>query len=173
LTSPVEPEDFIVAVNNSVTLFETNDFTINYITNEITFVASIPAGTDIAVYNRNPHRFGWGQSASVYPHPEYPADSIAASSVLEANVNNLIDKTNIMSERAGSLVELTRVAQGATIYATDKSTIQDTVNNEVLAGGNYWANNVSTITGSVLNTTRIDPWNTQLVGIFVLGISQL
>lgn len=161
--------DFIVAIVNNITLIDGVDYTIDYGLSQITYIGALAANAVLKVYNRNSHKIGWGQQASVYPisaGDPILADEAVLQAYLEANVNNLIDKTNIMTERVGSVVELTRVAEGALIFATDTTTITSTINAEVLTGNVYHNNDIATVSPSVNSFTRTETWETLLVGIF-------
>ena len=172
LTSNVESTDYVAVDVNAVTLKST-EFTINAAANAITINISMLAGAIIRVYIRTRHIFGWGQTpASVYPHPVYPTDDIPVSRVLEANLNNLIDKVNISTERVGSDVELTRIAKGDKVYPNfskakgDINTIFNVLNTQVLANRANWFNDVATTNESVLTATRSAAWENQLVAAF-------
>jgi len=168
--SPIpESDDFLVVMVDDVTLHESADYNINYTTGVITFVGELAGNAALKVYNRTTHRYGWGQQASVYPISEGDpilADEATLQAYLEANTNNLIDKVNIMEERTGGPSELTRVAQGNKIFATDVNTIQTAIDDDILTGTNYWNNVVATVSSSVESFTRTDPWDTKLVGVF-------
>lgn len=145
------------------------DYTVDTTANTITVNIALTAGGTIRVWDRYRHIFGWGQEPlSVYPHPTFPTDDIEISKVLEANINNLIDKTNIMTERVGSSVEITRIAVGNKIYPNftstkgDINTIADVISGQVLASNANWNNEVATIIENVTTVTRTDPWQNQL-----------
>jgi hypothetical protein len=147
-----------------------NEFNLNFTPNpeQISFTQTYGIGTRIQAYFRESHRYGWGQQASVYPvnvGDPVLADEAVLQAYLEANVNNLIDKVNIMEERTDGPSELTRVAQGQLIFATDKTTITNTINTDILSGANYWKNEVATVTTNVESITRNTEWTTELTGI--------
>jgi hypothetical protein len=163
--------DFIVVTVNTGTgwrtLLPTIGYSLNYTPNPetITFTTSYVVTNQIRVYLRQAHRFGWGQQASVYPisaGDPILADEQTLQAYLEANVNNLIDKTNIMEVRTDGPSVLTRVAQGALIYATDKTTISSTIAADITSGSNYWQNSEATTLPSVFTFTRTTPWTTRL-----------
>jgi hypothetical protein len=165
-------DDYLVVIINEgdswFTIGEL-EYTIDYSANpeEISFSSTYGIGTRIRVYNRTDHRYGWGQQASVYPvavGDPVLADEAVLQAYLEANVNNLIDKVNIMEERTDGPSELTRIAQGQLIFATDKTTITSTINADILSGQNYWKNEVATLTTNVASQTRTAPWTTELTG---------
>lgn len=167
----LDSSQFLVVVVNTGTgwrtLLPTVNYTVNYLPNPetITFTTSYAISSQIKVYLRQAHRFGWGQQASVYPisagNPIL-ADEQTLQAYLEANVNNLIDKTNIMEFRTDGPSSLTRVAQGALIYATDKTTISSTIAADITSGSNYWKNSEATVLPNVLSFTRSAPWTTRL-----------
>jgi hypothetical protein len=169
LSSVVQPGDFVTAtVNGVITLQEGVDFTLTYTNpSTITFIDPLGSNAQIVVYNRTTHRYGWGQQYSVYPitagNPVL-ADEAVLQAYLEANVNNIIDKVNIIEERIDGPSQLTRVAQGALIRAQDKATIISTINNDVLTGDNYWKNTIATTFGSALSFERGSPWSDILIG---------
>lgn len=147
-----------------------SEYTINFTPNpeEISFNQTYGVGTRIRVYLRESHRYGWGQQASVYPisaGDTILADEEILQGYIEANVNNLIDKVNIMEERTDGPAELTRVAQGKLIFATDKTTITNTINSDILSGSNYWKNEVATVTPNANSITRSTEWTTEITGI--------
>lgn len=149
------------------TLFPGSGFTVDLIPNpkEISFTNSYPVGTQIKVFWREAHIYGWGQMASVYPvivGDPVLADETTLQAYLEANINNLIDKVNIMEERTGGPSELTRVAQGQLIYATDKTTITNTIDSDITTGDNYWQNEVATLQSNVFNFSRDTAWTSRL-----------
>jgi hypothetical protein len=167
---PIPNSYYIIVTADSETVRNSN-VSIDSANNTITISTELTAGTVIRVYDRLRHILGWGQEpASVYPHPTYPDDSIEISRVLESNINNLIDKVNIMADRVGSNVELTRIAKGGKIYPTfasaadDINTINTVIQNYVWP--NRWANEVATTTESVESTIRTDPWANRLVTTF-------
>jgi hypothetical protein len=165
-------EDFVVVTVDDITLINGSDYVVETAggsNNQVRTLVSINPGSVIVIYNRQEHRYGWGQPSSVYPitaGDPVLADEETLQAYIDANVNNLIDKTNIMTERVGSVVSLTRVAGGNLILASDKLTIIDTINNEIDTGTAYWNNEVATATPSVTSFTRTTDWNTQLVGVF-------
>jgi len=149
------------------TLFQGGGYNIDLVPNpkEISFTRNYDIGTQIRVYWRQAHKFGWGQQASVYPvsvGDPVLADEEVLQAYLEANVNNLIDKVNIMEERTGGPSELTRVAQGALIYASDKTTITSTIEADITTGDNYWQNEVATLQSNVFNFSRDAAWTSRL-----------
>lgn len=142
-------------------------FNVNIAPNpkEISFTRSYDVGTRIRAWWREAHTYGWGQQASVYPvnvGDPVLADEATLQAYLEANVNNLIDKVNIMEERTGGPSELTRVAQGQLIYATDKTTITNTIDTDILPGNNYWQNEVATVQSNVFSFSRDTPWTNRI-----------
>lgn len=143
------------------------DYSINYTPNpeQISFATNYAIGTQFKVYRRQDHRFGWGQQASIYPiSPGDPvlADEEVLQAYLEANINNLIDKVNIMEDRTDGPSELTRIAPRQLIFASDKTTITATIAADITSGLNYWKNERSTVQGNILSFTRTTPWTTQL-----------
>lgn len=168
--TPFSNGDFLVVTIDDVTLIQGVDYTVNATNDTITITDPIAGLANTIIYNREEHRRGWGQQASVYPITAGQvvlSDEATLQAYIEANLNNLIDKTNVMTERTGSVVELSRVAQGAVIFATDKTTVTNTINSEILTGTNYWNNDaLATVTPSVDSFTRTADWETQLVGVF-------
>ena len=163
---------FIVVTVNSLTL-KTSEYTVDTVANTVTITISIDAGAAVRVYNRARHIFGWGQTpASVYPHPTYPTDGIDISRVLEANINNLIDKVNISTARVGSDVELTRITKGDKIYPNfskakgDINTIASVLQGQVLTNQANWFNDIATTNESVINVSRTTAWENQLIAAF-------
>jgi hypothetical protein len=160
----------VVTINTGTgwrTLLPTVNYTINYGLNPetITFTTTYNIGTQIKVYYRHSHRYGWGQQASVYPITSGQvvlADEQTLQAYLEANVNNLIDKTNIMETRTGGLSELTRVAPGNLIYATDKSVILSTIATDITSGNNYWRNDQATVLNNIFSFSRTANWTNRL-----------
>ena len=160
--------DFIVVVINDVTQQLGADYTILYSDPVvITFNNQLPPSAIVQVFNRQDQRFGWGQQASVYPisaGDPVLADEATLQAYLEANVNNLIDKVNIMEARVDGPSQLTRVAPAALIYATDKTTIDTTMAADISAGDNYWKNEIATVLPEVSSFTRTTDWDNVLVG---------
>lgn len=146
------------------------DYTVDYDNNTVTLnaLAGILSGDLVRVYNRYRHIYGWGQEpASVYPHPTYPTDSIELSRVLEANTNNLIDKVNIMTERIGSDVELTRIAKGDKIFPNfskvkdDFVTIESVIDTQVVSSA--FNNVIANMNEGAETQERTATWEDQLV----------
>ena len=159
--------DHLVVVVDGLT-WSPAQYSVNYISGQITFIDALAASVTIVVYNRNAHRYGWGQQASVYPitaGDPILADEATLQAYLEANVNNLIDKLNVIEERIDGPTALTRVAPGNLVRATDKSTITDAINNDVLVGDNYWQNVIATVTSGVATFERVADWDNQLIGV--------
>lgn len=171
-TRTLSPEptssEYLVITLDGVTLALTEDYTISYTSPvTITFIDPLPANAVITVWNRDTHRYGWGQQASVYPISSGDpilADEAVLQAYLEANINNLIDKTNIMEDRTDGPSELTRIAQGAVIFASDKTTITSTIDADILVSDNYWQNALVTVNSNVSSFTRTTEWNNILVG---------
>lgn len=164
-------QDFIVVVINTGTGWRTlqspSGYSINFTPNPetITFTATYAIGTQIRAFNRTRHRYGWGQTASVYPIIRgqlIMSDESTLQAYLEANVNNLIDKVNIMETRTDGPSELSRVSPGSMIYATDKSVILSTVTTDILSSTNYWKNTQSTVMNNVFSFTRSTSWTNRL-----------
>lgn len=159
--------DHIVVIIDGITL-ATDRYSINFGTGVITFTDAIAPSAVIVIYNRTAHRYGWGQQASVYPiatgNPIL-ADEATLQAYIEANVNNIIDKVNIIEERIDGPTALGRVAQGNLIRASDKATITSTLATDVLTVDNYWQNAVATVTTGVTSFTRTADWANQLVGV--------
>jgi hypothetical protein len=162
LTSPILATDRIVVIVDNLTLTVTTDYTLNFTTNVITFVGPIAAAVEITVYNKTKHTHGWGMLASVYPHPMMSLDTIPNSRIFSANVNNLIDKANIMASRVGSGAVLARIAATARIYHTDKLAIEGTIVNEVVPA--YYANSISTVNDNMVSFMRNTVWSGILQG---------
>lgn len=122
--APAAGDFIVVQVGNVVML---SGYNINYSNSTITFTSSISANTNVVVYNRQTHIFGWGQGAAVYPVAT--ADDITAG-----NVNTLIDRTNTMLRHVADPGMLSRVAQAAKIFASDQDTIVSTIDDDLVAG---------------------------------------
>lgn len=158
--------DYIVVIVNNTTLNSTQ-YSINYGTGFITFLIPISPNVELKVFNRQLHIFGWGQQESVYPISAGNAifsDEAQLQSYIEANTNNLIDKVNIMEDRIGGPSELTRLARGNLIRATDKLIIQSVINDDVLAGDNYWQNDIATLLPNFESFQRVSSWDNILQG---------
>jgi hypothetical protein len=169
LSEIVSQGDFVVATINGITIKENIDFILSYTTINptITILDPIPPSAQILVWNRTTHRFGWGQQASVYPisaGDPILADESVLQAYIEANVNNIIDKVNIIEERIDGPSLLTRVAPGNLVRAQDKTTILSAINNDVLTNNNYWKNENSTVFSDVAFFERNTPWNNILIG---------
>ena len=160
--------DFLLVSVNGVTLTLAADYTISYADPvTITYLDALPANAVLKVYNRTAHRYGWGQQASVHPitvGEMVIADEPTLQAYLEANVNNLIDKVNIMETRISGPSALTRVAFGDLIYATDITLITSTIDDDILTGVEYWNNDVATVFTDELSFTRTYDWNNELIG---------
>lgn len=172
LSSSISNDNYIVVQVNGLTLRSSN-YTVDVANNEITVTIALTAGASIRAYNRYRHIFGWGQEPlSVYPHPTFSDSNIAISRVLEANINNLIDKVNIMTERVGSDVEITRIAKGNKIYPNfsaakgDINTIASVIDDYVYNNNANWQNEVATTIENVLTEVRSDPWENFLRVVF-------
>jgi len=168
LDTPMDSvDDFIVVTLDNETLIRDDDYTV-LSTSQVRISSAVPDTTQIQVFNRTTHRYGWGQQASVYPATEgdiVRSDEQTLQAYLEANVNNLIDKVNIMETRTTGPTSLSRVASGEIIDHQDKATILTTIDNDIDSGTQYWDNDVATITRSVIAFDRTDPWTTKLTGI--------
>ena len=161
--------DFLVVTINNITQVNMSDYTVSY-TNPvtITFLDPLAASAQLRVYNRQTHRYGWGQLASVYPvdaGDPILADESTLQAYLEANINNLIDKVNIMEDRVDGPSELTRIATGKIIEFTDKTLIQTTIDTDILANDNEWSNELATAVGQAESFTRTADWNNTLIGV--------
>lgn len=173
LTSPPSASSYIVVtkeVNGVRRTLISNEYTLgvdgggNPI---IDFVAAIEPNANVRVYDRATHRFGWGQQSSIYPiliEELIRADETTIQSYLESNLNNIIDKVNIIEARIDGPSNITRHNQGDLIEATDFTLIEQLLNVDVLPGTNYWENSISTLSGSVASFTRSADWDNQLVG---------
>lgn len=167
----LQPWDFLVVSVNDGTGWRTAikdlDYSVNLSLNpeEISFVVNYTVGTQIRAYRRTTHIFGWGQQASVYPisvGDPVLADEAVLQAYLEANINNLIDKVNIMEARVDGPSELTRINTGQVIFATDKSTIISTVNTDILQADTPWRNEIATIQSNLVTFSRTTPWTNKL-----------
>lgn len=160
--------DFLVVGVNGITLDIDVDYTIVFgATVEITYLDALPANAILKVWNRTSHRYGWGQQASVHPitvGQGILADETTLQAYLEANVNNLIDKVNIMEVHTGGPSALTRVAPGGLIYAADKSLITSAIETDITTGTNYWQNDLGTVIADALVFTHTYDWNNVLTG---------
>jgi hypothetical protein len=160
--------DFLSISVDGMTLDVDVDYTIVYgVTVEITYLDALPANAILKAWNRTAHRYGWGQQASVHPitvGQTILADEATLQAYLEANVNNLIDKVNIMEVHTGGPSALTRVALGGLIYATDKTLITSTIEADITIGTNYWLNDLATVFADELVFTRTYDWNNVLTG---------
>jgi len=161
--------EFLVVNINEGTGWHTinnSQYSINLSTDpeQISFNSTYGIGTQIRIYKRTDHRYGWGQQASVYPvdvGDPVLSDETVLQAYLEANINNLIDKVNVIEERIDGPSELSRINPKQLIYASDKTTITSTLQTD-LAGHNYWKNEVATLDVNVYNFSRNDPWTTTL-----------
>jgi hypothetical protein len=160
--------DFLSLSVDGLTLDLDVDYTIVYgVTVEITYLDALPANAILKAWNRTAHRYGWGQQASVHPIDVGQiilADEATLQAYLEANVNNLIDKVNIMEVHTGGPSALTRVALGGLIYAADKTLIAATIEADITTGTNYWQNDLATVFADELVFTRTYDWNNILTG---------
>lgn len=165
--SPVV-SDFLLVSVDGVTLDIDVDYTIAYGADVIiTYLDALAANAILKVWNRTAHRYGWGQEASVHPisvGQMILADEATLQAYLEANVNNLIDKVNIMEVHTGGPSALTRVTLGGMIYAADKSLIMDTIDADIITGTNYWQNDLATVFADEVVFTRTEDWNNILTG---------
>lgn len=159
--------DYLVVTVDGLS-WTTDRYSVNYGTGVITFIDPLDPDAVLVVYNRTTHRYGWGQTASVYPitagNPIL-ADESVLQAYLEANVNNIIDKVNVIEERIGGPSALTRISLGNLILAQDKSTITQAIDNDILTSDNYWQNTVSTVTTGAQTFTRSTDWDNQLIGV--------
>lgn len=161
-------EFLVVSINEGTGWYTINNsqYTVNIVPNpeQISFNSTYGIGTQIRIHKRTDHRYGWGQQASVYPvdvGDPVLSDETTLQAYLEANINNLIDKVNVIEERIDGPSELTRINPGQLIYASDKTTITSTLQTD-LAGTNYWKNEVATLDVNVHDFSRDDPWTTTL-----------
>jgi hypothetical protein len=160
--------DFLVVTVNDITLFETVDYSLTYTDPAvITYLGALPASAALKVYNRTTHRYGWGQQASIYPitagNPIL-ADEATLQAYLEANINNIIDKVNIIETRIDGPSTITRIAPGAIIFASDKLQISSVIDTDILTTDNYWQNTVATVFSGVTSFSRTSDWNNILIG---------
>ena len=164
--------DYLVVHLDGETQFLTTDYTLSDDQSEITFENAISGNTEIIVYNKERHRYGWGQDASVtYDTTDFNAtDDSAEETVLisaneseiTANLNNLIDKLNIINQRINSPNEfINRINPGKIIDADDKQQVIEFINDEILDDDNYWTN-VETLLRQPESITRYDGWEDQL-----------
>jgi len=161
-------DDYLVVTIDDVTLTESIDYSVNFTTGEITFVYALSPDAVLKVYNKTTHRYGWGQTASIYPitvgDEIVRADETVSQAYLEANTNNLLDKVNIMEIRTGGPTELTRYNKGQIISASDKMIIQSTIADDIVVDDNYWKNEIATVSSDFESFTRSSDWDDQLVG---------
>lgn len=157
--------DFIVVTVNNVTL-TSSDYNIVAGPN-IEFVDALAASAVLKVYHRHNHRFGWGQTASVYPivsGDTIRSDETTLQAYLESNTNNLIDKINIMEDRTTGPTELTRVTVGELIEDDEWLLMTTTINTDILTGSEYWGNDIATITSAAQTFSRTTTWDNVLIG---------
>lgn len=160
--------DFLVVTVNNITL-KTSEFSVNYGAATITINIPLAASDFLKVFNRQEHRFGQGQQASVYPITGgelIRADETTLQAYIESNTNNLVDKINIIEDRISGPSELTRFSQGKVIEATDKTDIQDAIAADILTGDNYWRNDIATVQSNADSFTRTFNWDNILIGEF-------
>jgi hypothetical protein len=165
LTPEPAATDFLVVSVAGLTLTASVDYTVS--TDTITYLDPLPADAELKVWNRTAHRYGWGQLASVYPVTVGElilADEATLQAYLQANFNNLLDKVNIMEVHIGGPTALTRVTSNDLIYAADTILVDSTVTDDVVAGENYWLNDLATVYADVLAFTRTYDWNNELIG---------
>jgi hypothetical protein len=168
LAIQIVPSDYVVVTMNEVTVFQSIDFTlsINPTGNDtVTFINPIASGTVIKVYVRTTNRYGWGQTASVYPiaaGSPVLADESTLQAYLEANTNNIIDKLNVMETRVGGPNTITRIASGDLITPSEFNLVQTLINTDILSGANYWNNDLPIILDSVLTYDRTATWTNLL-----------
>ena len=168
LTANPESSAFLLVYVDDVTLTDGVDYVFDF--NQpvsITFIDPLAANATLQVFDRTEHRYGWGQQASVYPvstSDPVLADEQTLQAYLEANINNLIDKVNIMEVRTDGPSTLTRIAQGAVILASDTTLITSTINTDIIDQARNWRNFNSTAFNSVETFTRTNNWNNQLIG---------
>lgn len=160
--------DFLVVTVDGITLVESVGYSITYTDPAvITYLGALPASAVLKVYNRTMHRYGWGQQASVYPiaagNPIL-ADETVLQAYLEANINNIIDKVNIIETRIDGPSEIARISPGALIFASDKSQISSVIAADILTVDNYWQNALATVFSGVASITRTNDWDNILVG---------
>lgn len=165
----LDDTDYIVVIINDVTQVAPDDYIIDttVFPATITFVDALPALAKIKVYNRTAQSYGWGQAASVYPivsTQRVYSDEPVMQAYLEANMNNLIDKVNIMKTRTGETASLSRVAPGDMIYATDKTSLTDVINGDILQYSNYWKHNGPAALTARHTFQRTASWGDRLSG---------
>lgn len=158
--------DFLVVSVNNVT---TNAYGL--ITNGIRFNSAPPNGHSIKVYNRQNHRFGWGQTQAVHPISE--GENIRSRAnhgreTIDANLNYLIDTINLIDHRTGNVsgsTMLSRTSSGNDIHATEYEDIQNYANNgHAVTRNNYWLTPFSTMLNSEETFTRTASWDNILIG---------
>jgi hypothetical protein len=168
LTGQITVDDFIVVTVGDVTLVNVSDYTITVNPSgddSVTIIDPVLASTQIVVYTRTAHRYGWGQQASVHPiatGDPVLSDEATLQSYIESNSNNLIDKLNIIEIRTGGTNEVSRIAVGELITPTEFVAVQNLIDTDILVGDTYWTNDLAVVTGSVLTYTRTDSWTAKL-----------
>tara|TARA_R110000850_G_scaffold28106_7_gene78873 strand:+ start:5711 stop:7780 length:2070 start_codon:yes stop_codon:yes gene_type:complete len=168
LTGQITVDDFIVVTVGDVTLINVTDYTITVDPSgddSVTIIDPVLAATQIVVYARTTHRYGWGQQASVHPiavGDPVLSDEATLQAYIESNSNNLIDKLNIIEIRTGGTNEVTRIAVGDLITPTEFVAVQNFIDTDILTGDTYWTNDLAVVTGSVLTYTRTDSWTAKL-----------
>ena len=153
--APTSGDFIVVQIGNEVQIL---GHTIDYTAGTITFTSALPAATRVVVYNRTTHRFGWGNAAAVNNH--------AVGDIIEAvDINQLINRTNIMMQHVGSNTRYTIVPVGTIIYASGLNNLETTLDNEMFANDQHLTvDDASVIAGPTF--TRTANWTTQLEGIF-------
>ena len=158
-TSSVASTDFIVVVLG----YETKvgiGYSIDYSANTITFSTAVPAATKVTVFNRTLHRFGYGNSAVIN-------NLTAGVKVESVHTNSLIDRTNATLTHVGDSTQITNVAVGTDITASDGNTIENLLNNNVYNNDIHLTVGASAASEtSAANFVRSASWTNRLEGIF-------
>ena len=151
---PIAGDFVIVQIGDEV---KKQGYSINLITGMITFTAPLPVATRVMVFNRTSHIFGWGQTA---------VDEVAiASTVNVADLNKIIDRSNIMLARIGDDSEVDRLLPQTNVLAIHKNQLNTIIQSEVIDTSLH----ITTTLADLIEHTSISrttAWNDKLQGSF-------
>lgn len=154
--APLPFEFIVVQIGNDVRV--NTGYSIDYNAGTITFNSPLPAATRIVVYNRQTHRFGYGNSAVV--------NNLQPTDIVESvHVNGLIDRTNAILTHVGDTGQLNNVSVGTDITAADGNLIENVYLSNILINGTYLTVDLASFVNSS-SFTRTADWSNRLEGIF-------
>ena len=145
--------DFLVVqIGNQATKF---GYFMNIVNGTITFLEDLPAGTQVMVFNRTTHIYGWGNA---------PTDKKSVTEQVDADdINQLIDRTNIILRRTGFSSVYDNVLPRTDILAEYDQELRDTLIGTIINGDKTYINAVAELTtGPMLN--RVGAWSDSLAG---------